>query len=234
MWSIQTTIQISISTATAPVPVLVSQLGVATGCVGVDSCVWLQIINNVGVATSHVGVVVRSCVFLTDETVVVVRTKDLGLEVGVSLACVTVFILLVALIVLSVLLVLYLRRRNRAKQFLLEQERQMQLMTSSSNTYFTTNFVSAMEELQQLGLEYNYACLEVIGELGEGAFGRVYKAMAPGLLQHSQHFVAVKSLKADASSDVLAALWLRCVPVLSSSTPTWSSWWGYALRHRSA
>ena len=55
------------------------------------------------------------------------------------------------------------------------------------------------EFLKPYNMEYNYPSLEVVGELGEGAFGRVFKARAPGLKCNDQtaEFVAVKTLKED-------------------------------------
>ena len=55
-------------------------------------------------------------------------------------------------------------------------------------------------------MEYNYSSIEVLEELGEGAFGRVFKARAPGITVTQSacgDFVAVKTLKEDAEKDQL-------------------------------
>ena len=72
---------------------------------------------------------------------------------------------------------------------------------SSNNAYTLKTVKSPYDCLKELGMEYNYPSLEVVSELGEGAFGRVFKATAPGLERHGfvPAFVAVKTLK-DASS----------------------------------
>ena len=53
--------------------------------------------------------------------------------------------------------------------------------------------------LKDYNMEYNYPSLEVVSELGQGAFGRVFKARAPGLKRGDfvPEFVAVKTLKED-------------------------------------
>ena len=72
---------------------------------------------------------------------------------------------------------------------------------SGNNAYTLKTIKSPFDCLKELDMEYNYPSLEVVSELGEGAFGRVFKATAPGLEQQGlvPDFVAVKTLK-DAST----------------------------------
>ncbi|XP_072904686.1 muscle, skeletal receptor tyrosine-protein kinase isoform X2 [Hemitrygon akajei] len=56
-----------------------------------------------------------------------------------------------------------------------------------------------------LSLEYPRNNIEYVRDIGEGAFGRVFQARAPHLLQHeSSTMVAVKMLKEEASPDMQA------------------------------
>lgn len=121
---------------------------------------------------------------------------DLGLAVGLPLSL--VMVLLIALAIVVTLVTLHFTRRHRRKLFLLEQEQQLQY---ADNTYMLTEFENAFDSLRELNLEYNYASLEVVGSLGEGAFGRVFKAYAPGL-KGDKEYVAVKTLKEGADLDV--------------------------------
>ena len=73
-----------------------------------------------------------------------------------------------------------------------------QLTAAESASYNAYAFASAFDPfdfLEDQQLEYNYAALEVIDKLGEGFFGTVYKATAPGLTGEAGEFVAVKTLK---------------------------------------
>lgn len=101
----------------------------------------------------------------------------------------------------------HLTRRHKRKSYKLEQRVELDLM-SSSNAYVKTNFKDPFEFLDEYNIEYNYASLEVVGSLGEGAFGRVFKARAPGIHRGDyipMEFVAVKTLKGDSGSDILDA-----------------------------
>ena len=151
-------------------------------------------------------------VCLFSDTSVILIKNNLGVEVGVPLA--VVFVLVVGVVVAVAVVMVLLTRRNRAQVYQLEQEHHLQLM-ASSNAYMMAEFENEMGSLKQLCVEYNYASLETVDELGEGAFGRVFKAIAPGLLDPGgvgdregdrQHdFVAVKTLKEGADSDSMAA-----------------------------
>ena len=68
---------------------------------------------------------------------------------------------------------------------------------SGNNAYQMKTVKTPFESLRELDMEYNYPSLEVVSELGEGAFGRVFKARAPGLKRRHfiPEFVAVKTLK---------------------------------------
>ncbi|XP_053321821.1 muscle, skeletal receptor tyrosine-protein kinase [Spea bombifrons] len=56
-----------------------------------------------------------------------------------------------------------------------------------------------------LSLEYPRNNIEYVRDIGEGAFGRVFQARAPGLLQYEPFtMVAVKMLKEEASADMQA------------------------------
>ncbi len=139
-------------------------------------------------------------------------TNNLGVEVGVPLA--VVFVLVVGVVAVVAVVMVLLTRRNRAKASKLEQEYHLQLM-SSSNAYMLAEIEDEMESLKRLSVEYNYATLEMVEELGEGAFGRVFKSIAPGMLDpggggegergSNDEFVAVKTLKEGADSDSMAA-----------------------------
>ena len=165
----------------------------------------IQIFTSIGtVQVSHwFGEVHRIIQCLpTDDTVLALDGPNIGVEVGVSLA--VVFVLLVGVAVLFAVLMTYFTRRHRKKTYLLEQEHQMELL-ASSNAYMLSNFENELGTLRKAGMEYNYSSLELLGELGEGAFGKVYKAVAPGLQLEGTNFVAVKLLKDDAESDVMSS-----------------------------
>lgn len=112
--------------------------------------------------------------------------------------------MVVAVVVVMVIAIIVLvahRQKTRTEQ--LEKLAKEQ---ASANLYTMTDVHNPFEFLEEYNIEYNFALLEVVDQLGEGAFGRVYKARAPGL-QRGHHraaeFVAVKSLKDDASNEHL-------------------------------
>lgn len=112
--------------------------------------------------------------FLADDTILSVG-DNLGVEVGVPLA--VIFVVLVSMAVTGLVIMILFTRRYKKKAYQLEQERQLELL-ASSNAYMLSNFENALDGLRQLDIEYNYTSLEMVGELGEGAFGRVFKARA--------------------------------------------------------
>lgn len=138
----------------------------------------------------------------SDASVVVIN--NLGVEVGVSLA--VIFVLVVAVVIVVVVVMVLLTRHNRAQAYKMEQEYNLQQM-ASSNAYMMAEIEGEMDSLKRLSMEYNYASLEMVDELGQGAFGRVFKAIAPGLLgeKGQEEFVAVKTLKEGADSDSMTA-----------------------------
>ena len=108
--------------------------------------------------------------------------------------------------VISVIVVLALLTQQQKRR---QYEVEMQLEFSklpTSNSYVASSFSDPFEFLEPYDIEYNYASLDVIEELGQGAFGRVFKARAPGIQRGDfvpQEFVAVKTLKEEAESGTL-------------------------------
>lgn len=146
----------------------------------------------------------RNCTRDLNDTIVLVGNSTLGVEIGVPLA--VVFLVLVGVAVLLV----FFTQRHRKKIYRLEQEHQLSLLASTNNAYFLSNFDNQFTSLRESCPEYNFASLEFMGKLGEGAFGQVFKARAPGLQAGTDNdedteFVAVKVLKEDAGSDVLTS-----------------------------
>ena len=127
-----------------------------------------------------------------------VITPSQGLTVPVIVAIVVVpivFVIVIVVILVTVIVGVTCRQKKQTEQ--LEQLAKEQL---SSNLYSMTTVQNPFEFLDQYEIEYNFALLEVVDQIGQGAFGRVFKARAPGL-QRGAHkaaeFVAVKSLKDD-------------------------------------
>ena len=129
-------------------------------------------------------------------------------EVQVSLAAVLPSTIIPVVLVIAVLVVIVVgvavatkRHRNR----ILQIERQAE--QAYSNLYaLTAPADNPLLALVELNIEYNFALLEVVDKLGEGYFGNVYKARAPGL-QRGEHeageFVAVKTLKNNSVQEIL-------------------------------
>ena len=76
------------------------------------------------------------------------------------------------------------------------------------NPYYSLRKIqSPLKSLEQYGIEYDYNMLYIENKIGEGNFGVVYKARAPGLKRgdwevNTDDFVAVKMLKADADYEM--------------------------------
>ena len=67
---------------------------------------------------------------------------------------------------------------------------------------------SPLKALEQYGIEYDYNMLQIENKIGEGEFGVVYKAKAPGLKRSdwevsADQFVAIKMLKTDADLKIV-------------------------------
>ena len=112
--------------------------------------------------------------------------------------------LLFLLISTAVIMVMVLlTRRMRQKTYTISRELEASEGLSGNNAYLLKAVVSPFSFLKEYDMEYNYPSLEVVGELGEGAFGRVFKARAPGLQRGDfiPEFVAIKTLKDDTLTD---------------------------------
>ena len=114
-----------------------------------------------------------------------IRTRLLaGLIPGLLFLIITV-----AVVVVMVLL----SRRILRKEMTTVQLEGM----SGNNAYMMKTAKTPFDDLKEYNMEYNYPSLEVVSELGQGAFGCVFKAKAPGLKREDvePEFVAVKTLK---------------------------------------
>ena len=105
---------------------------------------------------------------------------------------------LLVIFAVGVLVVMILMTRRIVRKELVTM-RQLESLEglSGNNAYMMKETKSPFESLRDYDMEYNYPSLEVVDELGEGAFGRVFKARAPGLEREgiAPEFVAVKTLK---------------------------------------
>ena len=128
------------------------------------------------------------------------KLQQQQLAVQISLPIVAFFLILVSGGILVILILIY-TTKYRKKTYEIEQ--QMQEM-AECNVYFEVG--NHFEFLNEYDIEYNYASLELISELGEGAFGRVFKARAPGIKRGAicePEFVAVKTLKNNPEGNLL-------------------------------
>ena len=110
-------------------------------------------------------------------------------------------IVVMVIVVIIVIVIVGITRRQKIQT---EQLEQLAKDKATKNMYTMTAVTNPFEFLDQYEIEYNFALLEVVDQLGEGAFGRVYKARAPGLqrgMYKAAEFVAVKSLKDDGMVD---------------------------------
>ena len=107
-----------------------------------------------------------------------------------------VIVFLLLLIVSTILCILYHHshyKKNPIKQKVDD------ISANPSCTYLEL----PLKSLEQHGMEYDYDMLRLEDKIGEGEFGVVYKARAPGLKRgdweiSADEFVAVKMLKSDA------------------------------------
>jgi serine/threonine protein kinase len=131
-----------------------------------------------------------------------VADDHLGLKVGIPISI--LFLLTVLVIIITAALVL-LTRHYKRKSYEVVCRRELARL-SISNAYISSAHLNPFAFLEPYDIEYNYASLEIVGELGEGAFGRVYKARAPGIKRGDYippEFVAVKTLKEEAEYEAV-------------------------------
>ena len=113
---------------------------------------------------------------------------------------VILIVFLVFLIVCSTLCVLYYKSHYKKNPI-------HQTVDIHVDPYYHS-LASPLKSLEQYGIEYDYNMLHIENKIGEGNFGIVYKARAPGLKRgdwevSTNEFVAVKMLKADADFEML-------------------------------
>ena len=106
---------------------------------------------------------------------------------------VVLIVFLLFLIVCSTLCVLYYKSHYKKDPV------QQRLDTPVNPCYYTL-IQSPLKALEQYGIEYDYDMLHIENKIGEGEFGVVYKARAPGLKRSdwevsADQFVAIKMLK---------------------------------------
>ena len=117
----------------------------------------------------------------------------------VSIIVLIVFLLF--LIVCSTLCVLYYKLHYKKNPI------QQTLDTPVSPCYYTL-MQSPLKTLEQYGIEYDYDMLQIENKIGEGEFGIVYKAKAPGLKRSdwevsADQFVAIKMLKTNTNLKIV-------------------------------
>ena len=123
--------------------------------------------------------------------------KDDNLMVVSIVVPTVVIVFLLLLIVSTILCVCYhsCYKKNPIKE-------KVDISTNQSYTHHEKSQLP-LKSLQQHGIEYDYGVLHLEDKIGEGEFGIVYKAKAPGLKRgdweiSADEFVAVKMLKSDA------------------------------------
>ena len=121
----------------------------------------------------------------------------------VPIVVVIVFSLLV--IVSTILCVIYYH--SHYKKYPVHQN--VVMNHSAVNPYYTLRKIqSPLKELEQYNMEYDCSTLKLENKIGEGEFGIVYKARAPGLKRcdweiSGDDCVAVKMLKSDADFETM-------------------------------
>ena len=133
-----------------------------------------------------------------DDNVYCSIEKDDNLMVVVIVVPTVVIVFLLLLIVSTILCVLYYhllyKKNNPIKQ---------KVDISDRSYIYLEKSQLPLKSLEQYGIEYDYGMLQLENKVGEGEFGIVYKAKAPGLKRgdweiSENEFVAVKILKSDA------------------------------------
>ena len=110
-------------------------------------------------------------------------------------------VFLLFLIMCSTLCVLYYKSHYKKDPI------QRTVDTPVSPCYYTL-MQSPLKALEQYDIEYDYSMLHIENKIGEGEFGVVYKARAPGLKcgdweVSADEFVAIKMLKTDADLKIV-------------------------------
>ena len=125
------------------------------------------------------------------------RESETSAGVIATAVIVSVLVLITGSILVTVILVWYYRQRNKAVDFTIEM---MVEQYQADNPLF--------DRVQTLKLpgphekEFPSARIQFVRELGEGAFGRVYQAMATDIMEgEDSTIVAVKQLKTDNTVD---------------------------------
>ena len=134
---------------------------------------------------------------MTDSTL----SENLKIIIPLTVSPVLIVLAIVIIIVLALLLV----SRNK-KQHVRHLEELAQHQIDNSNLYALASVYNPFEFLDEYHIEYNFALIDVVDKLGEGYFGNVFKARAPGLVRGDYtagEFVAVKTLKDDANPERL-------------------------------
>jgi serine/threonine protein kinase len=114
-----------------------------------------------------------------------------------------VTIVTLILVIITIISVITKRQHNRVKHLEQLAQQQQQSLVSSNNLYsLGTSPLASLQATKGI-VEYNFALLEVVCKLGEGMFGNVYKARAPGLVNDGDNFVAVKTLKDNSTAEMI-------------------------------
>ena len=112
---------------------------------------------------------------------------------------VVLIVFLLFLIVCSTLYVLYHKSHNKKNPI-------QQIFDSDTPHYHMLQ--APLKSLKQYDMQYDYDMLHIENKIGEGEFGLVYKAKAPGLKHgdwevSTNEFVAIKMLKTDADYEMM-------------------------------
>ena len=130
---------------------------------------------------------------------------DNSMVVVIVVPIVVVLVFSLLLIVSTILCVLYYHLHYKKYPV----QRNVVMNHAAVNPYYTLRKLqSPLKELEQYGIEYDYGVLHFEDKIGEGEFGIVYKAKAPGLKRgdweiSADEFVAVKMLKSDAEFETM-------------------------------
>ena len=135
-----------------------------------------------------------SVCFYTAEDVKIAKSP-VNLTILIPSIIVPTVAVLVTILVITSIVIIYTVRKKEQVQLL---EQLAGNVANSYNAYAFATIYNPFEFLEIENIEYNYAAIDVINKLGEGFFGTVYKARAPGLSRKEHvagEFVAIKTLK---------------------------------------